>query len=147
MINRLLRSESIKTREIGRSTGRGKHTTTARQTYLLENGGIVIDNPGTREVGIAGSSDGIEDTFNDIIALAKNCKYRDCTHTHEPGCAILQAIKEKRLDKGRYTNFLRLRKEVEYYEMTEQERRTRDRQFGKHVKKALDELKNSRRSS
>ncbi len=146
LINRLLGGELIKTREIGKSTGRGKHTTTSRQTYFLKNGGILIDNPGTREVGLAGAREGIDDTFDNIVLLARDCKFRDCTHTNEPGCAVLNAVRDKTLDEDRYLNFLRLRKEVEHYKMTELERRSKDRQFGKHIKKTLKQLKKYPRS-
>lgn len=141
LINRLLRKNAIKIREISNSTGRGKHTTTAREMYFLENGGMVIDNPGTREVGIADASSGIGNVFDEITFLSKECKYIDCTHTHEPGCAVLKAIECKKLDEDKYQNYIKLKKENEYNEMTELEKRQKDRKFGQFVKKALDELK------
>jgi ribosome biogenesis GTPase len=141
LINKLLKRNEIKIREISDSTGRGKHTTTAREMYFLENGGIVIDNPGTREVGIADASAGIENVFDEINLLSKGCKYADCTHTHEPGCTVLKALEDKRLDEDRYQNYIKLRKENEYYRMTNLEKREKDRKFGQFVKKALDQLK------
>ncbi|MFH0797643.1 MAG: ribosome small subunit-dependent GTPase A [Candidatus Omnitrophota bacterium] len=141
LINKLLGRNSIKIREISRRTGRGKHATTSREIYFLENGGIVIDNPGMREVGMADSGAGIEDVFDEITSLSKNCKYVNCTHTHEPGCAVLDAVKSKELDENKYSNYVKLKKETEYYSMTELEKRRKDRQFGKFVKKTLEQLK------
>ncbi|MFA5310559.1 MAG: ribosome small subunit-dependent GTPase A [Candidatus Paceibacterota bacterium] len=141
LINKLLGKDEIKTKEISGTTDRGKHTTTNREMYFLENGGIVIDNPGTREVGIADASSGIDNVFDEIIALAENCKYADCTHTHESGCAVLKAVQTKKLDKDKYLNYVRLKKEAEHYEMTDIEKRGKDRKFGQFVKKSLEQLK------
>jgi ribosome biogenesis GTPase len=141
LVNKLLKKNIIKIREISDSTGRGKHTTTTREMYFLENGGILIDNPGTREVGIADVSNGIENVFDDIAFLSKKCKYADCTHKHEPGCAVLKAIKDGKLDEAKYQNYTKLKKENEYYEMTDIEKRRKDRKFGQFVKKTLNELK------
>ena len=140
MINKLLGKNAIKTREISHRTGRGKHTTTRREIYILENGGIVVDNPGMREVGMADSSVGIETVFGEIDALSKNCKYADCMHMHEPGCAVLNAVKSKELDEDKYLNYVKLKKETEYYGMTELEKRRKDHKFGKFVKKSLEQL-------
>jgi ribosome biogenesis GTPase len=141
LINKLLGEGKIKTKEISTSTHKGKHTTTAREMYFLENSGIVIDNPGTREVGIAGASTGIDNVFDEVVDLAKNCKYADCTHTQESGCAVLEAVKTKKLDEEKYLNYIKLKKETEYYEMTDIERKGKDRKFGKFVKNSLDQLK------
>jgi ribosome biogenesis GTPase len=134
IINRLLERDVIKTGDISRQTGKGKHTTTAREMYFLENGGIFIDNPGMREIGMTDSDAGIEDVFDDIAALSGNCRFRDCTHMHEPGCVVREAIDSGELDEERFDNYVRLRKEAEYYGMTEVERRQKDRQFGRYIK-------------
>lgn len=141
LINALLGQDEIRTREISMSLGRGKHTTTARELYVLENGGLLIDTPGMREVGIPSSEIGVENVFNEIGALAKNCKFSDCTHTSEPGCSVLQAVHSKSLDEQRYSNYQKLKKESDFYELTELEKRRKDRKFGKFVKNALQELK------
>ena len=141
LINKLLGQDDIKINKISLHTGRGKHTTTGREIYFLKNGGIVVDNPGMREVGMTDSIAGIENVFDEITALSKNCKYVDCTHTHEPGCAVLNAIKSKELDGNKYLNFVKLKKEAEYYGRTELEKRKKDHQFGKFVKKALEQIK------
>ena len=142
LINKLLGEETIKTGDISRTTGRGKHTTTNREMYVLKGGGIVIDNPGMREVGMADAGPGVDAFFDEITALAAQCKFTDCTHTHEPGCAILAAVRSGDLDEERYTNYLSLKKETEYHEMNDTEKRDKDRQFGKFLKKAKKDLRN-----
>jgi ribosome biogenesis GTPase len=141
LINKLIGKDVIKTSQISTHTDRGRHTTTSREMYFLENGGIVIDNPGMREVGMTDVGDGIDSLFDEITSLARQCKYADCTHIHEPGCAVLSAIKSGQLDEDRYNNYLGLKKEAEYYEMTELEKKQKNRQFGKFVKKAKKQLK------
>jgi ribosome biogenesis GTPase / thiamine phosphate phosphatase len=141
LINMLLRKNTIKTGEISNSTGKGRHTTTAREMYFLENGGIVIDNPGIREVGIADADAGIENVFDDISLLSNECKYSDCTHVHEPGCAVLKAVKDGTLDEAKYQNFIKLKKENEFCEMTDFQKRKKDRKFGQFIKKAKHRLK------
>jgi ribosome biogenesis GTPase len=141
LINKLLGRDVIKTENISTSTGKGKHTTTNREMYFLKNGAVVIDNPGMREIGMADASTGVDNLFDDIIALAKSCKYVDCTHTHEPGCNVLFALKFGKLDKEKYLNYISLKGEVEHYEMSELEKREKDKQFGKFVKNAKKELK------
>lgn len=141
LINKLLGNDIIRTKDIGEYSGRGRHTTTGREMYFLENGGIVIDNPGVREVGMTDAIAGVEDIFDDIIALAAGCKYVDCTHTHEPGCAVLEAVHSGRLDESRYSNYLSLKKEAEHFEMTEIEKKEKSRSFGKFLNKAKKGLR------
>lgn len=141
LINKLLGRDEIRTREISLSLGRGKHTTTTREMYFLNKGGLLIDNPGMREVGITGSDTELENIFDEIGLLAQNCKYADCTHTGEPGCAVLKAVKEQVLDEDRFDNYIKLKKEAEFYKLTDMEKRENDRKFGKFIKKALQQLK------
>ncbi len=141
LISKLLGSEKIKTGEISSSIERGRHTTTTREMYILENGGIVIDNPGTREVGIADADNSIKSVFDEIDMLSRECKFSDCTHVCEQGCAVLKAIEEGKLDKDQYANYNKLKKEAAFYRMTDVEKREKDRKFGKYVKKILQELK------
>jgi ribosome biogenesis GTPase len=141
LINKLLGKNIIKTENISISTGKGKHTTTNREMYFLENGVIVVDNPGMREVGMTDASTGVDSLFDEITALAKKCKYVDCTHTHEPGCEVLSALKSGKIDEDKYSNYISLKNESEHYKMTELEKREKDRQFGKFVKNAKKEIK------
>lgn len=140
LINKLIGKNEITTGGIGRS-GRGKHITTAREMYWLESGGIVVDNPGMREVGMTNAKAGIDDLFDQISVLTKKCKYVDCSHTHEPGCAVLDAVESGKLNEGKYFNYIRLKKEAEYYEMSEFDRKEKDRQFGKFINKAKKDLR------
>jgi len=107
LINTLLNNPpaggAIKTGDISSCSGRGKHVTTNRQMYFLENGGIVIDNPGMREGGMTDVSKGIDTFFDEITALAQKCPYADCTHIHEPGCEVINAVKSGVLDEEKYS--------------------------------------------
>lgn len=134
LLNLLSGKETMKTREISEATDRGKHTTTHRELILLEGGGIIIDNPGMREVGVADSGEGLETTFDHITALSKRCKYVDCTHTVEAGCAVLAALETGELDAARYENYLTLEKEKAHFESTVLDRKKRDKEFGKMMK-------------
>lgn len=141
LINKLLGTDSLKTEDISLYSGRGKHITTARQMYFLENGGIVIDNPGMREVGVSEDTGSVNAVFEEITELSQHCKFADCTHTHEPGCEVLTAVNSGLLDKEKYANYLNLRKEAQFYGLSEFEKREKNRKFGKFIKKAKDELK------
>ena len=141
LINKLLEEDVIKTESISVYSGRGKHVTTNREMFFLKNGAMVIDNPGMRKVGITDISTGIDNFFDKITVLANECKYTDCTHTHEPGCRVLSAVESNELDKKQYDNYINLKKEAEYYEMDKLEKRQKDRQFGKFVKRVKDDLK------
>ncbi|MGE5392991.1 MAG: ribosome small subunit-dependent GTPase A [Candidatus Saccharibacteria bacterium] len=141
LINRLLGDSAIKTGEISSYSGRGKHVTTGRQMYFLGNGAIVIDNPGMREVGMTEASHGIDAVFDEITLLSEKCGFADCTHIHEPNCAVLSALETGELDKEKYSNYLTLRKEAEYAGMNSAEKREKDRRFGKFIKKTKRDLK------
>jgi ribosome biogenesis GTPase len=141
LINRLLSESIIKTGDISSYSGKGKHVTTSREMYFLDNGGIVIDNPGMREVGMTDTGKGIDALFDDISLLGEKCKYPDCTHIQEPGCAVLAALKSGKIDKAKYLNYINLKKETEYYEMSELEKKEKDRDFGRFIQKAKKELK------
>lgn len=140
LINKLLGKNMIKTKEVSSYSDRGKHATTGRQMYFLQNGGIVIDNPGMREVGLSDAGQGVGEFFGEITEFAQKCKYTDCTHTHEPGCAVVAAVNSGELDQAQYANYINLKKETKHYEMTEAERREKDRQFGKFIKRTKKEL-------
>lgn len=141
IINRLLEEDAIDTQEISEATGRGKHTTTAREMHFLKGGGIVIDNPGTREVGVADSEEGVRSTFDDIEELVRQCRFSDCTHTHEKGCAVKQALEQGTIDRKRLENYQKLLEESNKFEMTKLERREKGKMFGKMVKNVKKDLK------
>lgn len=99
-----------------RGDGAGRHTTTRRQLVLLPGGGLVVDNPGMREVHLWLADDGLEEAFEDIVELAAKCRFADCRHEVEPGCAVQEAVAEGRLAEDRWQRFLSLRRELEELE-------------------------------
>ncbi len=141
LINALLDEKEIEVREIGTHSGRGKHTTTSRTMYFLPSGGIVIDNPGMREVGLPDAQVGIENAFDEILTLAKKCEFRDCRHIHEPHCEVLYALKKGMLYKKTYENYITLKRESDHYEMTQGEKKKKERDFGKLKKTAKKDFK------
>ena len=141
LINKLLSQDSIATTAISEKTGRGVHTTTSREMYVTSVGGIIIDNPGSREVGVVNARTGIEEVFADIEAIARTCKFVDCRHVDEFGCAVLAAIENGTLDGAQYANYRKMKKEAERDHMSVYARRQKDKKFGKFVKNAKSELK------
>ncbi|TDS13573.1 ribosome biogenesis GTPase [Maribacter caenipelagi] len=133
LLNNLSGSQLMKTNTISTSTNKGRHVTSHRELLVLQNG-ILIDNPGMREVGIADSTSGLEKTFKSIIELSKNCKFKDCTHTTEIDCAILEAVSKGEIDMDSYENYLKMKKEKEHFELTVAEKRKKDKDFGKMIK-------------
>lgn len=111
LINRLLGEQVQKTSGIREDDGKGRHTTTVRQLFILKGGSLMIDNPGIREVGIGTASTGISDTFPEIRELAEGCRFSDCRHEQEPGCAVQEAVKSKMLSASRLENYHRLMRE------------------------------------
>ncbi|MEL6457384.1 MAG: ribosome small subunit-dependent GTPase A [Cyanobacteria bacterium J06621_15] len=93
---------------------RGRHTTTHRELILLPNGSLIIDTPGMREIQIWASEDSLQSTFEDIESLAKECRFRDCQHINEPGCAVQQALQDGNLDSSRFLSYQKLQKELDY---------------------------------
>ncbi len=133
LINNLAGKEVMTTGEISERIDRGKHITTHRELIVIENG-ILIDNPGMREVGITDSSDGLNITFDKIIEFSRQCKFSDCTHTIEIDCAVLQALNNGEIDKSSYENYLKMEREKEHFELTIAEKRKKDKGFGKMIK-------------
>ncbi len=112
IINSLLGYDRQKTGELRTKDLRGRHTTTYRELIVLRNEGILIDTPGMREIEIWGDEDGLSMAFDDIEELAAQCRFKDCGHGNEPGCAIKEALDNGELDTGRYQNYLKLQKEL-----------------------------------
>lgn len=114
LINVLLGEERQKVNDIRRDDDKGKHTTTYRELIVLPNGGIVIDTPGMREIQLLDEVDGIDDSFSDIKEISQQCKFSDCRHEKEPGCAVLNAIDSGIISKERLNNYNKLKREAEY---------------------------------
>ena len=136
LINLLLGKNELETRTVS-GTGEGRHTTTRRHLVTLDNGGLLIDMPGMRELGILSAGAGIDDSFADIKVLASECRFADCSHTNEPGCAIRMAIESGELNPEHYQSYLKLKAESEFNEMSYVDKRKKDRAFGKMVKSVL----------
>ena len=133
LVNHLVGHSDLATGAVSHS-GEGRHTTTRRQLIVLENGGLLIDTPGMRELGMLGAGEGIEDSFADIQAHSPHCRFVNCTHTSEPGCAIQNAIAQGDLDPAHLQSYLKLKKESDFHEMSHLEKRKKDRAFGKLVR-------------
>ena len=113
LINRLLGEERLATGGL-RNDDRGHHTTTHRELLFLPNGAMVIDTPGMRELGMWSASSGIEQTFGDIEELISGCRFRNCSHTNEPGCAVRLALQSGALDRSRWQSYQKLKLENAY---------------------------------
>lgn len=134
LVNSLSGNEIQKTGSIREDDDKGRHTTTSRQMQLLPNGALLLDTPGMRELQLVNSAEGIADTFNDIEQLASECRFHDCQHESEPGCAIQAAIVDEKLDVRRLRNYQKLLKEDLHNTSTVHERRQADKKLHKFYK-------------
>jgi ribosome biogenesis GTPase / thiamine phosphate phosphatase len=112
LINTFFDKQIQKTMEIREDDEKGRHTTTVRQSFLLPNGGVVIDNPGIREIQLGDSYDGLEKAFSDIVEIGQKCHFKDCTHNQEPGCAVQIAVKNGTIAKERFESYQKLTAEL-----------------------------------
>jgi len=131
LLNRLLGEDVLKVNEVRERDGKGRHTTVRRQLMCLQSGPIFIDTPGVRELGNFEIADGLDQTFDEIHAFAAACRYKDCSHIHEKGCAVTEAVKQGDIEESRYRNFLKQKRESAFYEMSYQEKHRKDKSFGK----------------
>ena len=134
LLNNISGKELMKTDSISLSTKKGRHITTHRELIVLETGGIIIDNPGMREVGIVDISNGLEITFDEITKLSQNCRFKDCSHIQEKGCAIIEAVNKGIIDKASYDNYLKMEREKKHFASSIVEKRQKDKDFGKMLK-------------
>ncbi|WP_433742711.1 ribosome small subunit-dependent GTPase A [Falsibacillus pallidus] len=114
LLNHLIGYQKQLVQEIREDDSKGKHTTTYRELFVLENGSCIIDTPGMREIQLWESSEGLHSGFSDVDLLADKCRFRNCTHQSEPGCAIREAIQEGELDESRFQSYLKLQRELAY---------------------------------
>ena len=135
LLNTLAHEECMKTSAIRENDSKGRHTTTYRQMLVLENGVTIIDTPGMREIGMANVWEGIEDTFSDIAALTAECKFSNCRHDTEPGCAVKRAIENGELSKERFLLYQSLHSE-------NQRNHAKKKQISKWVKEMKEEKRN-----
>jgi ribosome biogenesis GTPase len=142
ILNRLTAGgNQFATAEVREFDGRGKHTTARRQLIVLDQGAMLVDTPGMRELGAIGFAAGIEESFADVVGLASGCRFADCTHTQEVGCALLAAVERGTLSRPRLESYLRLVRESDYHEMSYAQRRKQSREFGRMVKSVMKHKK------
>ena len=137
LVNTLLGQSMQKTAGIREDDSKGRHTTTARTMHFLPSGAVLIDTPGMRELQLTDAEEGVRRTFADIDLLAQKCKFSDCRHSGEPGCAIQQALDSGELEQRRLSNYLKLLAEQERNSASLHELRAKDKAFGKTIKSVL----------
>lgn len=138
LVNTLIGRDVMKTSEIREDDSKGRHTTTNRQLLMLPTGAMVIDTPGMRELGMWNCDDGIDKTFQDVEKYFGTCKFSDCTHTSEPGCKVLEAIKNGELSEERYNAYMKLKNEARYNSDSEsylREKRNKFKEIAKQNRK------------
>ena len=139
LVNRLVGYTHLKTGAVRADDSRGRHTTSHRELVLLPQGGLVMDTPGMRELQLWGDQEDLDTVFDDIEALAKKCRFRDCAHESEPGCAIHEAVEAGELDEDRFQSYMKMRREIAYTnrrrdEASIREERKRQKSMGKLYK-------------
>jgi ribosome biogenesis GTPase / thiamine phosphate phosphatase len=144
LINNLLQDERLKTGTISVSTMKGKHVSSSRELFVLDNGGIIIDTPGMRELGITEDADALNSTFEDIFNLTLQCKFTDCTHSNEAGCAVLDAIDAGAISVESFENYKKMKREQERFTTSIAEKRKKDKKFGKMAKAIMQEKKKNK---
>ena len=137
LLNRLVGQDRFEVNAVREYDGKGRHTTARRQLIVLDEGALLIDTPGMRELGNIGASRGIAESFSDVGELAQGCRFANCTHTTEIGCSLLAALENGELSQERYQSYLSLLKESEYNQMSYVEKREKDRKFGQFIKSAM----------
>lgn len=143
LVNALCGKPVLLTSGVSESTGKGRHTSTRREMVLMEGSGVLIDTPGVREFGLAMNDTDSLAQMLDITDYAKACRFKDCGHTGEPGCAVLEAVDSGVLDRKVYDSYMKLRRETWHFSTSEHEKRKRDKYFSKLV----DEVKKRKGNS
>ena len=121
-----LGTDDLATGSIREQDGKGRHTTTSRSLHLLPTGGVLVDNPGVREFQLPECDDGVKDLFEDVLGIISECKFSDCSHNGEPGCAVQAAIESGELDERRFASFQKLNEEQAQNAKKLAKRRERD---------------------
>lgn len=134
LVNALMGGEILRTGAIREDDDKGCHTTVHRQMLELESGALLIDTPGMRELGMWDAVDGVNDVFAEVAEAASRCRFRDCTHTHEPGCAVRAALEAGELDPGRVANYLKLHSEADRTAVLAR-KRARQKEISKFTRK------------
>ena len=141
LLNSIVGSEKFITQSVSKKQNKGRHTTTSRELIQLDNGAMLIDTPGMRELGNLSVDTGIDETFVEIIKLSQQCQFNNCSHNKEKGCAILNAIDQGDLSKDRYKSYSKMKKEAAFNDMSYLEKKQKDKGLGKQIKSALKNKK------
>ena len=144
LINNLLKKNLLKTGAISHSTNKGRHITNRRELFVLGNGGIIIDTPGMKELGITENVEGVRSAFQEIFELSLKCRYPDCTHGNEPGCAISEALGKGIIDMDTLNNFKKIQREQQRFQISVAEKHKKDREFGRMCKSIIKEKKKNK---
>ncbi|GAD79675.1 ribosome small subunit-dependent GTPase A [Vibrio ezurae] len=139
LVNTLLQDDTQETGGIREDDSKGRHTTTGRTLHTMPSGGVLLDTPGMRELQLANVSQGLSDTFAEIEALAAQCRFSDCSHQNEPGCAIQKALQQGQLDERRLNNYLKLQREQARNSASLAQLRSQDKQLGKMIRSVQSE--------
>ena len=139
-----LGGSNLPTSGIREKDGKGRHTTTSRSLHRLAAGGVLLDTPGMREIQLLDCETGVADLFEDIMQLAAHCRFDDCKHAGDAGCAIIEAVENGDLDERRFASFQKLLAEQAHNARSLAERRERDRGFGRMYKSVIKEKRRQR---
>jgi ribosome biogenesis GTPase len=139
-----LGAKNLSTAGIREKDGRGRHTTTARSLHHLVGGGVLLDTPGMRELQLLDCEDGVADLFDDVFQIASGCRFNDCSHDGDTGCAVAAALESGELDERRFVSFKKLVAEQAHNARSLAERRKRDRGFGRMYKSVINEKRRRR---
>jgi len=141
LLNSILGEAQFKTQSVSKVQSKGRHTTTHRELIRLQNDAMLIDTPGMRELGSMSAEKGMDETFAEVLALVQQCKFNDCSHTSEKGCAVQAAIASGDMSQQRFQSYTKMHKEIAFNEMSYLEKRKKDKDFGKMIKAVLKDKK------
>ena len=144
LLNNLLGEAVYTTKTVSKKESKGRHATTHRELIKLKTGALIIDTPGMRELGNLSVEQGIDETFSEILTLSEKCRFKDCTHVGEKGCAVLDAVEKGNLSAERFQNYIKLTKESAYNEMSYLDKRKKGKQFAKLCKTVMKHKKSQR---
>jgi ribosome biogenesis GTPase len=144
LLNNLIGESIFTTKTVREKDSKGRHATTYRQLIMLDCEAMLIDTPGMRELGNFSVETGIDETFSEITELSKRCQFNDCNHVNEKGCAVIEAVENGQMPEKRYQNYIKIKKESIYNEMSYLEKKQKDKQFGKLIKSVMKQKKNRR---
>jgi putative ribosome biogenesis GTPase RsgA len=137
LLNHLIGESVFRTKAVRKKDSKGRHATTSRQLITLDGGAMVVDTPGMRELENFSVETGLDETFAEITALTGKCRFSDCSHTREKGCAVLTAVQDGILSEKRYRNYMKMVRESIFNDMSYVEKRQKDKQFARHCKTVM----------